>query len=483
MKDKKQSELIVQQELDELFDSTDNFRKSRSKRKKPSVFYVIYFALIGLFLISLTVGLIVEHSALGAYEDSQPKYKAEEVFNHYFSNVNESTFVSLVSDEDAIFEKKEDIAAFIYEKVKDGEFSYSQTVSTENGVYVYNVYSSDARFATFSLAPSVESGDFGFPIYELRDIRLTFIMPSNSYRILVPEGYFLAANSVAVPDRFKEDTKVPTQAYTLTGGTNGVLYNAYTVTGFLSTPEFSVTDAAGVSVKLDYDSENEYYFVPTKKLNVRALTTQTVYVGSYAVGEGFIVGERVPSAYNAFLCEGAEALEYVSYCIEGFTNAPIVRVKAEDGSVSTLRYIEDEDTYESYPSYSKTLKAENSEWILNVFYKYVLYLQNIEGTAKSDIKPYFDTSSAIWKHINSIDPGWQYEASSYEFTNDTADNFTKTGEDSFFCRVKLTYNGTRKNQSYTENIDVIVFFKRSSDKYLIYDIVNVGAIEGVGAPS
>ena len=109
----------------------------------------------------------------------------------------------------------------------------------------------------------------------------------------------------------------------------------------------------------------------------------------------------------------------------------------------------------------------------------VLYLQHVEGT-KTEIGSYFDRQSDAWKGISSINPSWQFEATSYTFEDVCADEFIEYDEGHFSCRVRLTYIGRRGSAVYTETLDKTVFYRYTDGRYLIYDMANTDSFDGIG---
>ena len=53
-------------------------------------------------------------------------------------------------------------------------------------------------------------------------------------------------------------------------------------------------------------------------------------------------------------------------------------------------------------------------------------------------------------------------------------------ENHFACRVVHTFNGPRKGKTFTETTDLIVFVKKSGNKYLIYNSLKTEALTGLG---
>ena len=461
----------------------ENFRKRRSKRAHFPIFYTVYFSVIAIFIIALAFGLRFINNILYEYESTQPKYKAEEVFNEYFKAPDLTELIEMSKTSYAVFESKEEVLAFIGEQFTGEQITFAETVSTVESTHAYNVYSKGVRFATFYLCVGDEKTEHGFSYYKLSDVKLAFAMPDNSYDLLIPEGNTLYANGIEVGESYIAGDAVITDAYKLSGGAAGGKYIPYSVSGFLSTPSFTVKNSAGEETGLTYDENSGVYSIPSSSVTIRIPQGYTAYIENAEVGEQYKKeGSESSSAYNAFLYEGVNGINYADYTVSGFFSLPNVTVKNGDGTECIVRFDEETMCFEALPVYNSTLKAEHEARLIEAFEKYTLYLQNLKYS-KSDIRKYFDTSSTTWKNLSSINTGWQFEATSYTFTEESASEFIVYSDECFSCRVQLTYIGRRGSQQKTEVIDMTVFLRKSGSDFLIYNMTATEAVTGVGQPS
>ncbi len=457
-------------------------RKRRAKKRRGfPLFYIIYFSAIALFIVALAFGLKYINTLLYEYEAVQPKYKAEEIFNEYFADPDIGQLIDMAQSDYAAFEAREAVLDYLTAQIEGKEITYAESSVTESqDVRSYNVFCGGVRFSVFTMDIGDEKTAHGFSYYRLKDVRLTFSLPDNSYDFLIPEGFTLYANGVLVEEKYIAGEGIATDAYKLSGGKSGARYIPYTVDGFLSTPEFELKDHNGETVEPVYDEENSYYTVNTDTVTLVIPKGYTAYIGNSEVGSGYIVADsETPSALNSFAGEDVEGITYVSYKVGGFLEIPEVKVKNAGGIECSVRFDRETLTYDALPAYSMALRAQNEQWILDAFEKLVLYLQYVEYS-KADIKVFFDTSSEAWKGISSINPSWQFEATSYTFEDESASEFVAYDDGHFSCRVRLTYIGRRGSAQYNESLDKIVFFKKSGDTYLIYNMPNTAAVSGLG---
>lgn len=468
-------------------------RKRKADKKPFPLFYIIYFTLVIIAVMGIFWAVSFVDTLLFEYESIQPKYKAEEIFSEYFKDPDIASLLDLSGDTYAVFESRERVLEHISSQIKRDSITYTESIKNEKGEPTYNVYSDGVRFATFSLVEGETATEHGFKFFELGNIKLTVSMPDNSYDFLLPDGYKLYANGIEVTDKYISGEYTPTDAYRISGGKTGVKYIPYTVSGFLSMPEFKVTDKNGADAELYWSEDDCRYSIPCGSVRIRIPRGYVAYIELCEVGGQFVLEgeEAIPSAYNSFLEEGAEGLNYIVYEVNGFFDLPKVTVKSGDGSDCIVRYDEKEEIFEAYPAYNTALRAEQESRITEIFRKYTLYLMYVnisedknkeEYVKKSDLKIYFDSSSQAWKQFSSINVTWQFEPTKYEFVDESVSEFIKYPDGSFSCRVKQTYNSWRGSSKYTQSIDKTVFFKPSSNGYLIYNMTNTEVISGMGQP-
>ncbi len=457
-------------------------RQARDKKRGAPVFYIIYAAFVVLFIAAVCVGLVFLHSMLAEYESVQPKYKAEEIFEEYFRDPDIAELVEMSSTKYAAFEAEDKIIEYLAAQIEGKEITYSESsVKDEGGNRAYNVLCGGSRFAIFSIGESDRTSEHGFTEFDLKEVKLTFSLPDNSYSFLIPEGYSLYANGVEVGEKYIAADPVPSDAYTLTGGKLGIRFIPYTVDGFLSAPTFEVKDKNGAVCAYDYDEQSSLYKIEAEHITVKVPEGYTPYLGDTAVSADFLVADSTEaSVLNAFIGEGVPALNYVTYRVSGFLEAPEVSVRDKNGAECRVLFGEGSFDFESLPSYDSKLKEENEAWILDAFRKLMRYIQYLPGTSKADIRGYFDTTSEVWQGYNSIPPSFNYEATSHTFQDESVTDFIVYDEEHFSCRVKLRFVGRRGSNTYEEVNDQIVFFKKVDGKYLIYNMSKTEALSGLG---
>ncbi len=481
-----------------------SYRKRKQRRSFP-FFYAIYGVLVTAAIVAIFCVCGYVNTLLSEYETVQPKYKAEEVFEEYFKNPDISELMTLADGDFAEFETRENVTAHLAEQITGGVITYAETLKKGDGERIYAVYSDGKRFATFSLVEGEESTEHGFKYFTLGTRELQLTLPDNEYIFMLPERYTLYVNGIAVSEKYRTEKNADTDAYALSEGKAGVRYVEYSVGGFLTTPEFEVKNEQGKLAAHYWVEEAGNYTVDMPSLTVRIPKGYVPYIDGHAVGEQFILADvaPIPSAYNKFLSKDAEGLNYIDYKIGGFYSdtVPVVSAKSKDGFECIVKRIDegdesDDGVFSSYefecsPAYNTSLKSEHETEIREFFRNYTLYLMYVNVTSdgkpmdrivKGHLKPSFDTDSSAWKAFNSIQVIWQFEPTKYEFADESIDSFIMYPDGTFSCRVKQTYNSWRRNAVYSQSIDKTVFYKNTDGKWLIYELINTEAIQGLGQP-
>ncbi len=168
------------------------------KKQTLPLFYAIYLALILVFILVLCFAMQFVKKLLAEYEDTQPKYKAQEVFEEYFTDFSYRNMREHFSMTDFLSESgyktEEELLLALDALVQNGEMSYYRSSSGIADRIEYAVAVNKTRVAAFTLKKSGEKTKNGFDLYELEGIVLY--------------------NPVRLEVVTSEDTKPPTFLYT-----------------------------------------------------------------------------------------------------------------------------------------------------------------------------------------------------------------------------------------------------------------------------
>lgn len=158
--------------------------------KKKSIFYTIYFSLIGLFAVMLTIGIVVLWNFLSAYESSLPLLSAESVLK----SIEDETF-DYSKVQGSKFDSKDDIKQYILNQ--EGELKvFKPSVLVDENTYVLKAGST--KLLNIKVKESGKKGKFGLSFYEVESVSLA--TASDTVTVHAPECYTVSVNGVALSD-------------------------------------------------------------------------------------------------------------------------------------------------------------------------------------------------------------------------------------------------------------------------------------------
>ncbi len=226
-------------------------------KKKKGVFWKIYF--VCLLLSAVVIGGICWylHGMLGEYEDAQPKYVAEEVFNQYFNPVD---YDKLLADAtyNAGLASLDTVRSYLETEVGGAEFSWSMGSSSAKDESRYIVKAGNKQIGSIVLKESGERTRHGVPIYEFSSLELALdpsLIPGGTATIRVPAGYTVYVDG-QVLDR-SSITGTYTEEHALPfapEGQQALDYEIYTLGAITQLPgEVAVTSPEGLYTNVTQD--------------------------------------------------------------------------------------------------------------------------------------------------------------------------------------------------------------------------------------
>ena len=243
------------------------------KFKSLPLFYRIYFSALIIFVLLLVIGSFVLSSVISEYNKGIPETVSKQFFDSTFVNLDTAKIYDMANVTPTEFETREDIEAFIKEKMS-GELSYT-SVSAEGEDKQYIVKSGNYKVATFTLTAD-EKNDY-YPS------SLTLHLSKNNidtFRVLNNSTLFI--NGVAVSDKYIINREDHVSASVLPEGTEKPEWITYTVEGLSYTPALSVTDRNGKETTLTESkdgilTEEIIYDEPEKDIVDRVLAGAKQY--------------------------------------------------------------------------------------------------------------------------------------------------------------------------------------------------------------
>ena len=238
-------------------------RGKKSKFKFP-LFYVIYGALMIAAFIAIFIGLGALSSFLYDYENSLPKYVAEDVFQSYYNPCDFEKIFDVADCEVSTFDGKEGFVRYMTAMTDGKEITYREVSAGLGEKKKYIVLADNEKFSEFTLRKSGEKNDHRFDLWEL-DTITAFYQPSKSILVKALTNSTVYINDIPLTDDYIISEEIPTEVNKhLPEGVPGISYIIYKVDGLLNDPVAHVLDRKERESTLVYDENEELY---TEEIN------------------------------------------------------------------------------------------------------------------------------------------------------------------------------------------------------------------------
>lgn len=225
--------------------------RKKGPRVGGMIFYTLYFMMIGVFALSMFLGLRWLDGWLIAYEASQPTTKSQEVFDELFAAPDWGKLYELSGAEDTPYEGKDQYAAYMAEKVGSTPLTFTETSAGTSGDKKYLVRMGDTTVASFTLSgQTAQITDI--PDWNLGKVELVFDRASG-YLIQKLEGHTAYVNGAPLDDSFTIQIATTKAEEYLPIGTSGVRTCIQQIEGLMLRPTVTINDQNGNPVEVDYD--------------------------------------------------------------------------------------------------------------------------------------------------------------------------------------------------------------------------------------
>ncbi len=227
--------------------------------KRVSIFYIIYFSLIVLFVAGLFTGLYYLKNYLKGFEDSRPIHTVEAVVDEYFLSEDKTVLLEKSAFEIPEFSSENDVIEYLDTVIVEEDVQF-YSIGGDDKTLLYSVVSNNLKIATVTIELLDEPNEGGFPVYELSDISLT-IGGSAGVSIKAPVGYTVYVNGHEITDEFifgePEETESCNHMY---GDAVGVKYVTYKLTGIFGAPDIAAKDSYGTPAENITADDNGVFY-------------------------------------------------------------------------------------------------------------------------------------------------------------------------------------------------------------------------------
>ncbi len=227
--------------------------EAKKKRKFPWFYAILaLFVILGICLVAY--GLSALKLWMADYEDSQPKYAADQIFNTYFKNPDIAKFIKETEYTISPAEDFSHLEKYVKDQIGDGEITYSKTVGSIDGKeHKYVVSAGDYKFAQFTVVDSGERTEYNNPVYVLGGYEFFYVTETTSVKVTAPGDAKVSVNGYELDESYIVSTKetdtckhMPSVIMHNDNTAQGIKYSTYVIDGLLySTEDIKVTDKYG----------------------------------------------------------------------------------------------------------------------------------------------------------------------------------------------------------------------------------------------
>lgn len=229
--------------------------------KRVSVFYIIYFTLIILFVAGLFASLLFLKDYLKDFEASRPIHTVEAVVEEYFLSEDKYGLLEESGYEIPEFSSESAVLEYLDSVIAEDDLQY-YSIGGDDKNLIYSVVSNNLRIATVTIELLDAPNESGFPVYELSDISLT-IGGSAGVSIKAPVGYTVYINGHELTEEYVYGEVEETESCNhMFGEAEGVKYVTYKLTGIFGDPDVTAKDNHDLPAQnIESDGNGVFYTI------------------------------------------------------------------------------------------------------------------------------------------------------------------------------------------------------------------------------
>lgn len=290
----------------------DKLQKTPRKKKKRRVrlFYPIYFTLIAAAAIAVWLGCGKLSLFLADYEQSNPKYAAEEAFA-IFERRDAETFYDFADKSLFPNETREMYVAWMNSLTEGASFDYVMAYSDREDVKKYTVKMNGQKFGSFSLIEQPDATEYGFSTWAFYSLEtpdptpVTYTVTAPSTASVMAGDQMLTAENVA-----QAAIKTEWDGHMLLEETAAPTLTAYSFTRCFGCPDITVTDASGQICALSGSEEDGFTALRNSDTALQAETEARA--------------TDIIKAYSAFTSNDLSTYQMLKYVRKGTTAYSVI---------------------------------------------------------------------------------------------------------------------------------------------------------------
>ncbi|MBQ9030761.1 MAG: hypothetical protein IJ106_04820 [Parasporobacterium sp.] len=234
-------------------------RAQRSlNRKRKKKFRRLFLMYITILILILIVGAILFSSYLSSFENGQPSHIAETIVKSYASQQGIVDFISSNAEKTSLSENLDLVAQTYATNIAGKKISYKENSDFRPDSPSYDITADGSIVAKVTLAPD-GTGSFGSPKWKISTLNIADYLPdAMSVTIDAPAGSTVSVNGTVLGSNYIVSTGVPEILMnSLQFLAESPQYDTYKMSGLLSEPTVTVTDASGSSLNVA-QTDNHY---------------------------------------------------------------------------------------------------------------------------------------------------------------------------------------------------------------------------------
>ncbi len=237
------------------------------KVKKFPYFYTVLALVVLVGVCCVAYGLSLLNDWMADFEATQYKYVAEKVFNEHFKNPDIEAFLDKQGYTVSPAETKQDLVNHIKAQIGDGEITYTEAQSTNEGdILKFVVSAGSYKFGQFTVVDTGTDTEYGNSLYAMGDYELYYKLETTSVTVVAPSDAVVTVNGFVLDESYvkkvEETPSCQNMPAVIMGNGNaaqGIKYSTYRIDGLINpTDNITVTDKYGAPCAVTKDEKGVF---------------------------------------------------------------------------------------------------------------------------------------------------------------------------------------------------------------------------------
>ncbi len=199
-------------------------------------------------------------------------------------------------------------------------------------------------------------------------------------------------------------------------------------------------------------------------VSCKVLSSSTLFIGDKAVEQTYVT-DRTPHEHAAYLPDGVQKPEWVTYTVSGLTKTPEISVIDRNGNAPEL--VPDQDGVFCESVLYDIPENDITDRLVTAAKKYAACMQN--DASKSSVYPYFEKGTPLYESIRTAENMFVWDHNGYAFEDEAVSEFFRYDENTVSVRIAFTHILKKAGrQDYRDRTDITYFARKIDGKYMIF---------------